>query len=110
MSFREPGLPIGPRPAYDRRMAVRVEFYGIARQRAGTSQLALDVPPAGISLGAVFKGIASALPGFAGECVLDGRLLPSLAANLDGEQFVSDLTMPIRDGQCLLILSADAGG
>lgn len=91
-------------------MAVRVEFYGIARHCVGTSQFALDMPQPVISLGALLERVASALPAFARECVVDGRLLPSLAANLDGRQFVSDLSMPIRDGQCLLILSADAGG
>ena len=91
-------------------MAVRVEFYGIARQRAGTSQLALDLVHAEISLGAVLERLASALPDFARECLSGGRLQPQLAANLDGQRFVSDPSAPIRDGQCLLILSADAGG
>ncbi len=91
-------------------MAIRVEFYGIARQRVGTSQLALDMPQAEISLAAVFEQIATALPAFARECLVDGSLQRSLAANLDGQQFVSDPSALIRDGQCVLILSADAGG
>lgn len=91
-------------------MAVRVEFYGIARQRAGTSCLVLEMSQPVISLGAALEQVAGALPSFARDCVIAGSLLPSLAANLDGEQFVSDLSMPIRDGQSLLILSADAGG
>jgi molybdopterin converting factor small subunit len=91
-------------------MAVRVEFFGIARQRAGTSQLALDLSGEEITFGAVLERLAGALPNFAGECLAGDRLQPSLAANLDGRQFISDPAATIRDGQCLLILSADAGG
>jgi hypothetical protein len=91
-------------------MAVHVEFYGIARERAGTNQLAFDMPHPEISLGAVLERIAGTLPDFARECLSGGRLQPSLTANLDGQQFVSDPSALIRDGQCLLILSADAGG
>ena len=91
-------------------MAIRVEFFGIARQRAGTSQFALDVQEAEIPLGAVLQRLAAALPAFAQECLVDGRLQTALSANLDGQQFVSDPSAPIRDGQSLLILSADAGG
>jgi molybdopterin converting factor small subunit len=91
-------------------MAIRVEFFGIARQRAGTSQLALDVQAAVVPLGDVLERLAAALPAFAQECLVGGRLQASLTANLDGQQFVSDPSAPIRDGQSLLILSADAGG
>jgi molybdopterin converting factor small subunit len=36
--------------------------------------------------------------------------VPSLTMNLDGQRFVKDLATPVRDGQSVLILSADAGG
>ena len=91
-------------------MAVRVEFFGIARQRAGVSHLALDSCQREITLGAALARIAGLVPEFARECLLDDRLRPSLAANLDGQRFISDPATPILDGQCLLILSADAGG
>ena len=90
-------------------MAVRVEFYGIARQRAGTSQLAIEIPQAGISLGMALDQIAGALPDFS-SCLEGGRLHSTLTANLDGHQFISDPAATIRDDQTLLILSADAGG
>jgi hypothetical protein len=42
--------------------------------------------------------------------VVNGRLHESLAANLGGARFIHDPRTIIRDGQSLLILSADAGG
>ena len=68
----------------------------------------LDVP--GATLGCVLNVLAEKLPEFGRECVLAGKLAPSLAVNLDGQRFISERATPIRDGQSLLILSADAGG
>lgn len=91
-------------------MPIRVEFYGIARQRAGRARLELDSPRPATTLALVLAEIARQLPEFGAECLAAGRLQATLAANLDGQQFISDPATPIRDGQCLLILSADAGG
>jgi sulfur-carrier protein len=91
-------------------MAVRVEFYGIARQRAEVSQLALDMSQPEITFGGALARIASLVPAFARDCLADDRLQSTLTANIDGQRFVSDPATPIFDGQCLLILSADAGG
>jgi hypothetical protein len=91
-------------------MPLRVEFYGIARQRAGVASL--DLPLAGdeTTLAVAFRLLADALPEFGRECLENGCLRTTLAANLGGERFVSDPELIIREGQCLLILSADAGG
>ena len=91
-------------------MPIRVEFYGIARQRAGVGELVLDVPRGGLPLADVLAAVAQAAPQLDGSWVSGGRLHASLAANIDGQRFVSDPATPIRDGQSLLILSADAGG
>jgi len=91
-------------------MAVRVEFYGIARQRADVSQLALELEQPEIAFSALLARIAMLAPAFARECLVNGRLQSALTANLDGQRFISDPDTPIRDGQSLLILSADAGG
>jgi len=98
-------------PCYDAQMPIRIEFYGIARARAGLSSA--DVPLSGgqATLADVLHFVGEAAPTFGGsELIVGGRLHPSLAANLDGQRFVSDPATLIRDGQCLLILSADAGG
>lgn len=91
-------------------MAIRVEFYGIARQRAGVSELTLDVPTGGMRLADALVELQGRLPQLGRELTSSSRLHESFAANLDGTQFVSDPATLIRDGQCLLILSADAGG
>jgi sulfur-carrier protein len=91
-------------------MAIRVEFYGIARQRAGVGEVRLDLHADQAPLAEVLQQVAESLPALGHELVIHGRLHESLMANLDGQRFVSDPATPIGDGQCLLILSADAGG
>jgi hypothetical protein len=56
------------------------------------------------------RQLAERLPTFGRECIAKGQLHSTLSANLGGERFVSDPAVVIRDGQSLLILSADAGG
>jgi molybdopterin converting factor small subunit len=91
-------------------MAIRVEFYGIARQRAGIGELMLALPAVEVSLTDVLRQLTASLPELGRELIVQGRLHKSLTANLDGSRFVSDPATLIRDGQSLLILSADAGG
>jgi len=91
-------------------MAIRVEFYGIARQRAGIAEVQLDVPPGGLQLADALRELADRLPRLGRELFRGSRLHESLTTNLDGTRFVSDPATMIHDGQCLLILSADAGG
>jgi molybdopterin converting factor small subunit len=91
-------------------MAIRVEFFGIARQRAGVSELRLESRQAAAPLGELLSEIAIRLPELGRDLIAGGRLHASLTANLDGARFIDDPTTLIRDGQSLLILSADAGG
>ena len=91
-------------------MLLRVEFFGIARQRAGVPHVELELPGRETTFAESLRQLASRLPEFGRECVANGRLQAALAANLGGERFVSDPALVIREGQSLLILSADAGG
>ena len=91
-------------------MPLRVEFYGLARQWAGVSEVAVDLAPGEVRFASALQLVARAVPRFAEHCLVSNRLHAALAANLDGERFIVDPTTPIRDGQSLLILSADAGG
>ena len=71
----------------------------------------VQVPANDATLADVLAFVGDMSPGFAESgLIAEGRLHPTLAANIDGQRFVSDPATPIRDGQCLLILSADAGG
>jgi sulfur-carrier protein len=91
-------------------MAICVEFFGIARQRAGVSRLHLELASPAAPLADVLTAVAEQLPPLQNGWIAAGRLHASLAANLDGQRFVSDPATLIGDGQSLLILSADAGG
>jgi molybdopterin converting factor small subunit len=82
-----------------------VEFHGIARERAGVSELELDAP----TLGDALEFLSRRFPNLR-ELIADRRLHPALAANLNTDRFVSDPATPLNAHDLLLILSADAGG
>ena len=52
---------------------------------------------------------AAQIPSF-GEFIAVDRLHSSFVANLNGDRFVSDPATPLAEDDCVLILSADAGG
>lgn len=88
-------------------MSVRIEFYGIPRQRAGVdSTVVEDVS----DLGQALRAAAARFPGLAAACVEDGRLRSGYIANINGRWFTSDPASPLKPGDSVLILSADAGG
>ena len=92
------------------KMNVLVEFYGIPRSRTGVSEVALNLDASEATLGGIVSRIAQQFPDFAADCVLHDRLLSTVAANVNGEQFIGDPAFLLRDGDTLLILSSDAGG
>lgn len=87
-------------------MSIRIEFYGIPKQRAGVD--VIDVEAA--TLDEAFQQISEQLPQFADACLAGSRLQPSYLANINGEHFTTDLRTPLEPGDTVLILSADAGG
>lgn len=84
---------------------MHVEFLGVPRQRAGISKL--DVQAG--TLGQLLGTLAARVPSL-GELISADRLHSTLVANLNGDQFVSDPETPLAENDCVLILSADAGG
>jgi molybdopterin converting factor small subunit len=84
---------------------MHVEFLGISRDRAGIAELDVEAD----TLGRLLGTLAARMPGLAELIVVD-RLHPSMAASLNGDRFISDPATPLRDEDCVLILSADAGG
>jgi molybdopterin converting factor small subunit len=84
---------------------MHVEFLGVSRERAGMAELAVEADTLGCLLGT----LAERVPGLA-ELIAGDRLHPSLAANLNGDRFISDPETPLRDEDRVLILSADVGG
>jgi molybdopterin converting factor small subunit len=84
---------------------MHVEFLGVPRERAGISELEVEAD----NLGRLLETLAARMPGLA-ELIAVDRLHPSLAASLNGDRFISDPETPLREEDCVLILSADAGG
>ena len=82
-----------------------VEFFGVPRERAGMSRLEVQAD----TLGQLLGTLAARFPSFE-QLVGVNRLHPSFVASLNGERFVSDPETALGKDDCVLILSADAGG
>ena len=83
---------------------VRVEFYGVARLRAGRTGFEVVAVTIGEALGVA----DAACPGL--SCLRDGRLAPEYLISTGNGQFTPDLTAPLADGEAVLVFGADAGG
>lgn len=84
---------------------MHVEFLAIPRRLAGISEIEIHAE----TLGQLLKALSARFPSLS-EFITAGRLHPSFAANLNGDQFVSDPDTLLREEDRVLILSADAGG
>lgn len=82
-----------------------VEFLGIPRERAGISEMEVEAE----TLGQVLGELSMRCPGLSDLITPEG-FHPSIAANLNGDEFVRSLDTKLAEGDRLLILSADAGG
>ena len=84
---------------------MHVEFLGIPRERAGVSEVEIDAG----TLGQALATLAARFPALR-ELITAAGLHASVAANLNGDQFVRDLNTSLAVDDRLLLLSADAGG
>jgi sulfur-carrier protein len=84
---------------------MRVELLGVPRERAGVAEVELQAE----TLGQLLVALEHRFPSL-GELITVDRLQPFVVANLNGDRFVSDPRTPLREGDSVLILSADAGG
>lgn len=91
-------------------MNIRVELYGIPRQRAGTELLHVSAGRDGVSLSQILKELTRQSPELAATCFDHGSLRSGYLASIDGETFVTDPQTIVLPGQSLLLLSADVGG
>ncbi len=89
---------------------IRVEFYGLARQRAGIPMAEMPTATTAVPLGDVLRWVGTNFPQVAAECLEANRLQAGWMANIDGDQFVRDPQTMVQPGNCVLILAADAGG
>ena len=84
---------------------MRVEFLGIPRERAGIAELELDAS----TLGELLMTLERRYPTLS-DVVVAGCLRSSFVANLNGDRFITDPRTRLSAHDCVLILSADAGG
>jgi molybdopterin converting factor small subunit len=82
-----------------------IEFFGIPRERAGVPKLEVHAD----TLGQVLGILAAQIPSL-GEFITLDRLHSEFVANLNGDRFINDPRTPLVDDDCVIILSADAGG
>jgi molybdopterin converting factor small subunit len=84
---------------------MHVEFLGIPRQRAGVADLQIEAT----TLGQLLQTLGDRFPDLR-ELMPNGELHPSIVANLNGDEFVTDPGQSLAEGDHVLILSADVGG
>ena len=88
-----------------------VELFGVARLLTGMREISLALEP-GATIGDVFEALAGKLPSLAGRVITpDGtRLIDGYACNVNGLEFVRSIDAPVKPGDNIAIMSADAGG
>ena len=88
-----------------------VELLGVARLRAKTREVFLALPQ-GATVAHVFSALAEKLPTLVGPVIAPGGniLASGHACNINGRDFVRDLSVEVRPGDRIFIISADAGG
>lgn len=91
-------------------MAVRVEFFGTARTRAGVAETAVTPISGKLRLGEAIAILSARFPELAGHCFHGNEIADGFAACVDGKHFVTNADFELEDGQTLLIMSSDAGG
>ncbi|MCI0701692.1 MAG: hypothetical protein L0241_11470 [Planctomycetia bacterium] len=83
---------------------VKVEFYGLARLRAGRTEFWVEATTLGAALAAADAACANL------RSVSDNALSPGYLVSLGGTRFTADLNEPLTEGTAILVLGADSGG
>jgi molybdopterin converting factor small subunit len=88
-----------------------VELLGIARLAAKVNKVTLALA-AGATAADLFFSLSGQLPQLVGKVIAKDRrsLLSGHACNVNGRDFVRDPATRIHPGDCVFIISADAGG
>ena len=95
----------------DQSIVCTVELFGVARLRAKTKAVMLELPR-NADLVKVFFALADRLPTLVGSVIAPDResLVAGQACNVNGRDFIRDSTTKIHSGDRIFIVSADAGG
>lgn len=92
-------------------LSCTVELFGVARLRAKTAELSLELPQ-GATLAHVFLALAERLPTLVGPVIAPDKssLASGHACNINGRDFVRSPSAKVNPGDRIFIISADAGG
>lgn len=85
---------------------ISVEFFGVARSRAGVASVTLDAD----CLQEVLVQLQDQLPSLAELCIDNGELASGWLLNINGAAFTRDLSTLVNDGDSVLLMPADVGG
>lgn len=91
-------------------MTCTVELFGVARMLAGTPEITVRVA-SGATIANVFESVLEHLPALSERVInATGGLVDGYACNVNGLDFVRDISRRVQEGDRLVLLSADAGG
>ena len=95
-----------PIPAEFQAPTIRIEFFGVARMKAGVETAEIEAE----SVGELVAAMAVAFPQLNGAVIVDGRLHPAyMLMRGAAERLVDDETM-LKPNDSILLLNLDAGG
>ena len=85
---------------------VTIEFLGLARFRAGRSEVVAE----GRTVADLLRSAIRQCPNLSGLFTDAGTISRQFLISLDGQRFIDDPTEAVPVGSRLLVLGADAGG
>ena len=91
-------------------MKIKIEYFGIPRQRVGVATETYEFEREEMGIHEVLRAVAKKHPAFRQHCMDGDSINKHMTVNLNGNQFFQSQEGITRDGDALLILSADAGG
>lgn len=88
-----------------------VELFGVAQLLTGMREISLELRP-GATIADVLEALSAQLPSLSGRVIsADGtQLIDGYACNVNGLDFVRSADRPVKPGDSIAIMSADAGG
>ncbi|TWT51987.1 ThiS family protein [Thalassoglobus neptunius] len=85
---------------------VKVEFFGIPRQRTGVSHTTLEAT----TIGNLLNLLAQQYPDFRDTCMEEEQLTKDVLVSVNGKTTTRDRACPLQENDNVLILTADVGG
>jgi len=85
---------------------VTIELFGVPRLRAGREAVTVEAA----CLGEAMAALGVACPSLAPSVVDGERLSPFYLVAVNGIHLTADAAHPLRDGDVVVLLAADAGG